>query len=275
MTDENRPGTSGEGAGTSGIAPATLGWLVLVLFLTVNVMANATSTIAEHGDRGFHRWEAWSWEISSAIVWCGLAPLIWRAVSWARQRRLSWPLVAIGVAAITAPVSAIHVAGMVALRKLIYWAAGHTYVFANDIWGALLYEYRKDVATTVGFVLVFALIQWLVPRRAASTRPDERPMLAVRDGAVLHQVPIDEIDHVTSAANYVEIRWRGWTLLHRATLAGVEAALAGHGFVRIHRTRLVRRGAIRRIAGNQSGDYEVVLESGEALKGSRRYPLAI
>lgn len=275
MTDENRPGTSGERIGTSGLAPATLGWLVLVLFLTVNVVANATSTIADRGDRGFHPWEAWSWEISSAIVWCGLAPLIWRAVAWARQRRLGWPWTLAGIAAMTIPVSAIHVAAMVVLRKLIYWAAGHTYVFANDVWGAVLYEYRKDFATTVGFVLVFALIQWLVPRRAEPVSHDPRPMLAVRDGSVQHQVPIDEIDHITSAANYVEIGWRGRTLLHRATLAGVEQALAGHGFVRIHRTRLVRRGAIRRIAGNHSGDYDVVLESGETFKGSRRYPLAI
>lgn len=275
MTDENRPGTSGESAGTSGIAPATLGWLALVLFLAVNVVATATSTIADRGDQEFHPWEAWSWEISSALVWGAVAPFIWRAVSWARERRLSWPLCAIGAAALTVPVSAVHVAAMVALRKLIYWAADHSYVFANDVWGAVLYEYRKDFATTIGFVLIFALIQWLVPRRDAPAPSVERPMLAVRDGAVLHQVPIDEIDHVSSAANYVEISWRGRTVLHRATLAGVEGALAGHGFVRIHRTRLVRRGAIRRVAGNQSGDYEVVLESGETLKGSRRYPLAI
>jgi DNA-binding LytR/AlgR family response regulator len=275
VTDENRPGTSGERPGTGGIAPATLGWLVLVLFLAVNVVANATSTIADRGDHGFRSWEAWSWEISSALVWGGLAPLIWRAVTWARQRRLDWPWLAAGVIALTVPVSAAHVAAMVALRKLIYWAVGQTYVFANDVWGAVLYEYRKDFATTIGFVLVFALIQWLVPRRGESAPTTERPMLAVRDGAVVHRIPIDEIDHITSAANYVEIRWRGRALLHRATLASVEAALAGQGFVRIHRTRLVRRGAIRRIAGNQSGDYEVVLESGEALKGSRRYPLTI
>jgi DNA-binding LytR/AlgR family response regulator len=68
----------------------------------------------------------------------------------------------------------------------------------------------------------------------------------------------------------VEIAWAPRTLLHRATLAGVAQEL-GDGFVQIHRSRLVRRAAIRRIETDRSGDFTVVLEDGTELKGSRRY----
>ncbi|MGN6376775.1 MAG: LytR/AlgR family response regulator transcription factor, partial [Sphingomonas sp.] len=100
--------------------------------------------------------------------------------------------------------------------------------------------------------------------------PSATPMLPVPDGAVTHSVPLDEIESVTAAANYVEIAWGDRRLLHRATLAALEEQL-GDGFVRIHRSRLVRRAAVRRIEGDKSGDFTVELASGAQLRGSRRY----
>jgi DNA-binding LytR/AlgR family response regulator len=58
--------------------------------------------------------------------------------------------------------------------------------------------------------------------------------------------------------------------LHRATLAAVEAEL-GAGFVRVHRSRLVRRAAIRRIETDRSGDFTMTLASGAVARGSRRF----
>ncbi|WP_257551433.1 LytTR family DNA-binding domain-containing protein [Sphingopyxis sp. DBS4] len=84
-------------------------------------------------------------------------------------------------------------------------------------------------------------------------------------------MPVDEIEHVAAAANYVEITWRGQTLLHRATLTAIESELAAAGFVRIHRSRLVRRDAVRRVVTLKSGDFDVEMASGAMLRGSRRY----
>jgi len=53
-------------------------------------------------------------------------------------------------------------------------------------------------------------------------------------------------------------------------LSAVEAEL-GDAFLRIHRGRLVRRAAIRRIETDKSGDFTVELASGASLRGSRRY----
>src|SRR3546814_4351013 len=87
------------------------------------------------------------------------------------------------------------------------------------------------------------------------------------DGSVTHHLPIDEIEHVAAAGNYVEIAWRGERLLHRATLNAVEAEL-GPAFARIHRSRLVRRAAVRRVVNHKSGDFEVEMESGAMPIGS-------
>ena len=106
------------------------------------------------------------------------------------------------------------------------------------------------------------------PRPAATSGP---ATLAVGDGAVTHHLPVGEIEHVAAAANYVEIAWRGQTLLHRATLTAIESELASAGFVRIHRSRLVRRHAVRRVVTLKSGDFDVEMESGAVLRGSRRY----
>lgn len=108
---------------------------------------------------------------------------------------------------------------------------------------------------------------------ARAPGPEPR-FLAVSDGSVTHRVPVDEIEHVAAAGNYVELAANGRVLLHRATLASIESEL-GPGFVRIHRSRLVRQNAIRRVETNQAGDFEAVLASGARLKGSRRYRAAV
>ncbi len=54
-------------------------------------------------------------------------------------------------------------------------------------------------------------------------------------------------------------------------LAAVADALAPYGFVRIHRSRLVRRAAVASITATPAGDSEVALASGVTVDGSRRF----
>jgi DNA-binding LytR/AlgR family response regulator len=51
----------------------------------------------------------------------------------------------------------------------------------------------------------------------------------------------------------------------------MEAELAHHGFVRVHRSRIVRRTAIASTETKQSGDFEITLRSGAVIDGSRRF----
>jgi DNA-binding LytR/AlgR family response regulator len=167
----------------------------------------------------------------------------------------------------TVPVSLVHVAAMVAIRKLAYAASGGSYDF-GDWPSELLYEYRKDVATYLMVLAFVAFAQWLLAR--PEPQPEAAEVLLVPDGSVTHRVPVDAIDWAASAGNYVEIAWGRRRLLHRSTLAALAERL-GPGFVRIHRGRIVRRAAVERIETDRSGDFTVTLADGTELRGSRRY----
>lgn len=243
-----------------------------LVIMAAIMLANAESSLSDQRASGyFLRTDlVWSWEWTSMIAWFTVFPLIWLAVKWIRPPRASWVVVGIALVLGSLVASGWHVAVMVGLRHLYYAATGAgTYQFFDGIENKPLYEYRKDVGSYLQFVAIFALAQWLIAR--AATLPAEGPkMLAVNDGAVTHLIPVDEIESVAAAGNYVELAWHGRTLLHRATLGAVEAEL-GERFLRIHRGRLVRRAAIRRIETDKSGDFTVELASGAALRGSRRY----
>lgn len=83
-------------------------------------------------------------------------------------------------------------------------------------------------------------------------------------------VPTTRIDWIRAAGNYVELKIGDRTILHRTTLNATERALAGEGFVRIHRSILVRRDRIERVRTE-----DVVLSDGTHLKIGKRFRSAI
>lgn len=250
------------------------GFLVIMAVATI---ANATSMISDFAAAHVSVTIAhvWLWQVSSTVAWLTLASPIWLLVAWLTRRRLAWWKTVLIVAGASIPVSAWHVAVMVAIRTVAYWIEGNRYDFMVGVSNPLLYEYRKDCGTFLQFLAIALVAQWLLARAATANagQPPERA-LAVVEGSVTHHVPINEIESVVSAGNYVEIAWARRKLLHRATLASIEAEL-GDAFVRIHRSRLVHGAAIRRVETDKNGDFTVVLASGASLRGSRRYRSAI
>ena len=75
-----------------------------------------------------------------------------------------------------------------------------------------------------------------------------------------------QIDWVQAAGNYVELRAGGRTIVHRGSIGAAERDLAAHGFVRIHRSTLVRRDRIARVRPE-----DVVLADGTHLKVGKRF----
>lgn len=219
----------------------------------------------------------WVWITTSLVMWLALIPVIWWAVARIRPPRFAWWQVAAIFVLGSVAISAVHIGGMMLLRIAVYAMAFPERYEIGDWWDVSVYEYRKDLAAFVQFVAGVAVAQWLLKRAdapAAPATPDAPATLAVADGSVTHHVPIGEIEQIASAGNYVELTWGGRTLLHRATLATMEAEL-GAAFVRVHRSRLVRRAAVRRIETDRSGDFTLTLASGASVRGSRRYRAAL
>lgn len=270
MTDRQQPGTGGAAGvgGGRGDGAFVLGAAVaLLLFSLVNTFS-VLDEVRETGRR-LAFWEPFVWEITSIVVILAMMPMFLGLVRRVWPLDPPWPrVVAVHVAGLMA-FAIIHVAAMGILRWGIYEVAGGYYAPFAPL-GNFLYEFRKDALGYAGFVGLY--VGWrLLKAQRSSDPPSARGAIEVRDGARRHFVPLAEVAWIEAAGNYVELHLGATPILHRAPLSEMERQLAGAGFVRIHRSRLVRRDAIAQVESKPSGDYVVRLSGGRELAGSRRY----
>jgi len=252
--------------------PAVITTLVFIGFGLVSMVVNVTSLVDERRSLGLavEPWRPWVWESTSLIAWLLMLPLILTIAARAPSGR---PVRAIGVHLSGMILSSLgHGAIMWVLRKLAYAAAGQSYRLTGPMLDVLVYEFRKDLITYLAVVLCFVVASRIVaqpPPGAGGAR--EGALIEVRDGTRTSWMKPEEIDWVAAAGNYVELNGAFGTRLARRTLADMERELVAHGFVRLHRSRLVRKAAIARIETRQSGDFDIMLRSGEIVGGSRRF----
>lgn len=278
--DVNPKGTSGGLAGISGGD-----WLfygaVAAISLGIGVV-NAFSRAQDVAWRGgvYDLRTPLFWELSSIVTIIAVAPVLFVAVR--RMRHVQgWPFrVGLAVAGIIV-FSGLHIAGMVGLRKLVMFLAGGTYDFHFSV-ATLIYEFRKDVITCI----LLGSTMWLIDSRReirqarsdaltsgagpASSAASE--MVWLRDGSSRIRIEARDILTVGSAGNYVEYCMAdGRTHLVRGTLAAEEARLTKFNIVRVHRTRLVNLFRVTGLKAGANGDFELTLDAGQAVSGSRRY----
>lgn len=267
--------TSGGQPGTNGLVSrwelrALIG--IVVLTLLYNMVGVATVN-ADRSNLGLPSlgWQVWVWEMSSWAGFVVMLPLLVYATRRFRPPLMRWPGAILAHLPAMVLFSGGHIAFMLAARQLAYAIVGRSYdFFGSHPADRLLYEFRKDVLFYAAAVLILLLARALGESHVRSAEPPPVARIEVRDGARTVWLTPDEIVSAEAAGNYVELATAAGTLLHRATLASMEAVL-GDGFVRIHRSRLVRRAAIREIRATPSGDFEIVMAEGRVLSGSRRY----
>ena len=127
--------------------------------------------------------------------------------------------------------------------------------------GPLLYLILRQLppaALIVGAVLLLAPAPAARPTRADLPRDGPWPL------------PLDEVERVTVAGNYLEFRGRSQVRLLRMPLRCAEPALKRAGFVRVHRGAMVRRSAIVRLVQGKRRD-ELILASGERVRVGALY----
>ncbi len=84
-----------------------------------------------------------------------------------------------------------------------------------------------------------------------------------------------EIDWIEAAGNYLRLHAGAAVHLARGTLEALQPRAESHGFVRVHRSHLVRVAAIAALHPAGSGDLELVLRDGTRLRASRRQRAAL
>ncbi|MGH7460176.1 MAG: LytR/AlgR family response regulator transcription factor [Longimicrobiales bacterium] len=102
----------------------------------------------------------------------------------------------------------------------------------------------------------------------------ERPRRArvpIRTGGRVFFLPVEEIDWLEAADNYVRIHAQSDTHVVRQTLQHMEESLPASSFVRVHRSAIVNVARIREIQPWFGGEYMVLLHDGTKVHTSRRY----
>lgn len=279
--EANPPGTNGLFGGTSGDGWIYAGVAAVAFVVGIVGALSAADDIARRGGVYDLRTPL-LWDLTSIAVIILLTPALLAAVRRIR-RQPSWPvIIGLSIAAIVA-FSAMHITGMVALRKLIMWLAGGTYDFHFSL-AVVLYEFRKDVTTCV---LIGGGL-WLIDSRREAQRalrvvppaaglPASTPAVVwLRDGAKSIRLAPRDIVWIASAGNYVEYTLAdGASHLIRGTLAATESELARFNLVRIHRTRLANLDRVTGMEGKPSGDFDLTFDTGQTVSGSRRYRDAV
>jgi len=258
------------------------GAILLMVYILINNTINATSDIMEAQRDGvlpFQLWEPFVWEYSSALSTLILVPGVIFLLKYQpfNFQAITRSLCLYFFASIV--FSVLHVALMVALRKLVYWSQASSYDFGL-LWYEFLYEYRKDVWGFLFLIMAIKGYQYLIGQLKGEahvlqqTEESVKPQferLLVRKLGKEFIIKVNDIEWLESAGNYVNLHIGGRIYPLRATLTKLSEQLEPQGFCRIHRSHAVRLDPISSITPIQSGDSEVTLISGKKLNLSRRY----
>jgi two-component system LytT family response regulator len=95
--------------------------------------------------------------------------------------------------------------------------------------------------------------------------------LVVRDGDRFSLVPVDSVDWIESANNYVLLHCGAKQHLMAETLTHVESQLNPQKFLRIHRCRIVNLSRVAAVRPYLSGTYQLELLGGLLLSSGRQY----
>jgi two-component system LytT family response regulator len=95
--------------------------------------------------------------------------------------------------------------------------------------------------------------------------------LPIRNGRETVRVPVEAIEWVDAAGDYLCIHASGHTHILRATMREMEHLLDPRLFQRVHRSTIVNLTRVKSLRAHMNGEYFLRLEGGQELKLSRTY----
>lgn len=250
--------------------------LILSGFVLVEALSVGTEIRRSGRDPGLLPWLL---ELSSLLLHLVLlAPVLWltRRFPWSN---LTWERLLPTYGAASVAFSAVHVGGMVTIRKLLMPVlVGRSYEFLRSPWWQEpLYEYRKDLLTFVLLSALFHLVRLIAQQdhelRTAQREAQTSRRVTLKCGGSTIWVDAEGFVWARAAGNYVELKADGREHLARITLAGLETQLreAGIEVVRPHRSWLTNRARIVEILPTGEGAVRIQMDDGTEVPGSRRF----
>jgi len=101
--------------------------------------------------------------------------------------------------------------------------------------------------------------------------PEVPNWLPIRSGRETVRVPVESIEWVDAAGDYLCIHASGQTHILRATMREMENLLDPRLFQRVHRSTIVNLTRVKSLRAHMNGEYFLRLDGGQELKLSRTY----
>lgn len=107
-----------------------------------------------------------------------------------------------------------------------------------------------------------------------------RPGRAVEDfwvqsGANRLRLPVEHIRWIAAEEDYVRLHVAGGSHLIRDQIGRIESVLDPAGFVRVHRSTIIRRDMIAAVRSVAPGIQAVVMEDGASFRVGRKYAASV
>ena len=120
----------------------------------------------------------------------------------------------------------------------------------------------------IGSILVYQDKKKKIAQSHSTSKPN---FLTVTTGSSQKILPVEEIDYIQSAGNYVHIHTRTTSFKMRKTLKQLTQELPEPQFFRIHRSILVNSQAIDQWIHWRRGEYLLTMKNKKTLSSSRGY----
>jgi two-component system LytT family response regulator len=242
------------------------------VFVTLASAAQGQFFAAYHG-RPQLWWPTLGYTAAVFSVWALLAPVILRAAHRIYAARLP-RVTATALWILGYPIAtALHVAIFVALFWPVYGSSAATPLAM--VKPVLLANLDKSAFAYVALIAVTHLRHRLRERAKAERPADPAPAddegLWIRIAGGSHLVRFEEIDWIAAAGDYAEVHAAGRSLLTDRSLTALAEQLPQKDFARIHRGAIVRLDRVREVRRLGRGDASIFLDTGRALRLSRRY----
>jgi len=126
--------------------------------------------------------------------------------------------------------------------------------------GAVMAQHA--VPATLAFAVLVGIGHWLARKRALTH-------LTIADRGRTHRVAIASIRWIEAEDNYVLIHTPERTYTARERISDFESKLDPSRFARVHRGAIINIARVSEVRSLSHGDYEVVLNCGTSVRGSR------
>lgn len=99
--------------------------------------------------------------------------------------------------------------------------------------------------------------------------PQQSQRIVVKTGGKIQIIPVQDIDYLEAADDYVKINTRKGTYLKNKTMSHFERVLDTHQFVRTHRSFIINISMINRIDPYEKDNHIAILQSGAKIPVSK------